>query len=131
MAIERNAERIAMAKHNAKLYGVCDRITFLRGDLKEELEKLRGDILFHDPPWGLDWKRQGCSIEDFPSVQWIVEHKSLARRFREYWFKLPSSFDCRGLQLRDVSAHFGSGEGDWRRVKFLLLKIAPSDVEAI
>ena len=56
-AIEKDPRALACAKHNAKIYGVRDMISWYEGDcfevLKNELADLgRYSILFASPPWG-------------------------------------------------------------------------------
>ncbi|PNS16138.1 Trimethylguanosine synthase [Sphaceloma murrayae] len=57
-AIERDATVLACAKHNARLYGVQNKIWFIEGDCFEVLRKrLRavvrdGAVVFGSPPWG-------------------------------------------------------------------------------
>jgi trimethylguanosine synthase len=41
-----------MAKHNATIYGVADRIEFIIGDFFQLAERLKADCLFLSPPWG-------------------------------------------------------------------------------
>ncbi|TKX18968.1 trimethylguanosine synthase [Elsinoe australis] len=57
-AIERDPTVLACAKHNARLYGVHNRIWFIEGDCFEVLRKRlkgivkEGAVLFGSPPWG-------------------------------------------------------------------------------
>ena len=51
-AIEMNPERLEMARYNADLFGVSDRITFLQGDSLEILPRLAPSTVFLAPPWG-------------------------------------------------------------------------------
>ena len=55
-AIEIDQDRVAMARHNAGIYGVADHIDFRQADITSTatLNSLPGDIdtLFLDPPWG-------------------------------------------------------------------------------
>lgn len=53
VAVERDPERLAMARHNAALYGVQDRIEFVLGDALALMPSLehRVDACFLDPPW--------------------------------------------------------------------------------
>ena len=55
-AVEIDASRVAMARHNAALYGVADRIDFRLADITAEatLRTLPKDIhtVVLDPPWG-------------------------------------------------------------------------------
>ena len=55
-AVEIDQQRVAMAKHNAQIYGVADLIDFRQEDITAEttLQSLPADIdtLWIDPPWG-------------------------------------------------------------------------------
>lgn len=41
-----------MAKHNANVYGVADRIEFIIGDFLSLCDSLKADCVFLSPPWG-------------------------------------------------------------------------------
>lgn len=41
-----------MARHNAAIYGVQDRIEFIIGDYFQIIPNLRPDVIFLSPPWG-------------------------------------------------------------------------------
>lgn len=41
-----------MARHNASVYGVEDRIEFLIGDFLELANTFKADVVFLSPPWG-------------------------------------------------------------------------------
>lgn len=41
-----------MAKHNAAIYGVEDRIEFIVGDYIKLVDTLQADTVFLSPPWG-------------------------------------------------------------------------------
>lgn len=41
-----------MAKHNAGIYGVTDRIEFIVGDYTKLADTLTADNVFLSPPWG-------------------------------------------------------------------------------
>lgn len=56
-AIEKNPAVLKCAKHNAKIYGVQDKITWFEGDCFEILQKQLKDlapysVIFASPPWG-------------------------------------------------------------------------------
>jgi SAM-dependent methyltransferase len=120
-ALEASAERLALASHNARVYGVEGRVRFVHGDALALLPRLRGDLLFLDPPWGEAWDRLRTPASGLPLLA-----GALARRggFREAWAKLPPSV---ALDLPDMSgsleAWFGVAPGDRRRVKFALLRV--------
>jgi len=41
-----------MAKHNAEIYGVADRIEFIVGDFVQLAPSLKAEVVFLSPPWG-------------------------------------------------------------------------------
>lgn len=56
-AIEKNPSVLLCAKHNAKIYGVADKITWFEGDcfeiIKNQLKDLAPySVVFASPPWG-------------------------------------------------------------------------------
>ncbi|XP_065013362.1 uncharacterized protein LOC135641677 [Musa acuminata AAA Group] len=61
VAVDIDPRKIGFAVHNAKIYGVEDRIDFVTGDFFRLAPRLKGDILFLSPPWG------GPSYRDFRS----------------------------------------------------------------
>ena len=99
VAMERDATRITMAKHNAKVYGVAARIDFRCGDCLALLPHLKGevngswkgrgasgqergqdaaaaamgDVLFVDPPWGEDWNRTRTTLSDLPLLDALIQ----------------------------------------------------------
>lgn len=52
IAIDIDEKKIEMAKHNASIYGVADRIEFIVGDYFELASTLKADVVFLSPPWG-------------------------------------------------------------------------------
>ncbi|XP_058830544.1 trimethylguanosine synthase-like [Topomyia yanbarensis] len=52
IAIDIDPKKIEMAKHNATVYGVADRIEFITGDFLQLADRLRADVIFLSPPWG-------------------------------------------------------------------------------
>lgn len=124
-AIERDAGRLADARHNASRYGVGARIEFVLGDALELAREAPSEdaILFVDPPWGADWDRRACGLEDFPL---LAQLRAQARGYAALWAKLPPSFASGQLlegRAGSVRAVFGEGEGDRRRVKFVLVRV--------
>lgn len=79
IAIDIDPDRIAMAKHNARVYGVDHKIDFIVGDALSLLPHLPCDAVFLSPPWG------GPSYKDSPSFLlsdmhpngWDILEKSL------------------------------------------------------
>lgn len=52
IAIDIDPKKIEIARHNAELYGVADRIQFIIGDYFTLAPTLKGDVVFLSPPWG-------------------------------------------------------------------------------
>ncbi|XP_030581232.1 trimethylguanosine synthase [Archocentrus centrarchus] len=52
LAIDIDAARLEMARHNAAVYSVADRIDFLQGDFLQLAPRLCADVVFLSPPWG-------------------------------------------------------------------------------
>ena len=89
--VEPNAKRIEMARHNARLYGVEDRIRFVRATAQEVAASETADLLFADPPWGSDWNRAGTGTSDLPLLGTLLE---LADRFEHTWLCLLYTSDA-------------------------------------
>ncbi|GBP37832.1 Trimethylguanosine synthase [Eumeta japonica] len=52
IAIDIDPVKIELARHNASVYGVADRIEFIVGDFFELAPRLTADVVFLSPPWG-------------------------------------------------------------------------------
>lgn len=125
-AIERDAARLADARHNAALYGVADKVRFVHGDVLRLLPELDADLVFLDPPWGPEWSRRRSHLAELPLLEAAL---ALPLRAPAVWAKLPPSLDVRelpellpnGARLGRPEAWYGAAEGDRRRVKFLLV----------
>lgn len=52
IAIDIDPRKIEMARHNAAVYGVADRIEFIVGDFLQLADSLKADVVFLSPPWG-------------------------------------------------------------------------------
>nr|WP_255215929.1 trimethylguanosine synthase [Pseudenhygromyxa sp. WMMC2535] len=126
VALERDAERLAMARHNAKVYGVAGRVRFVQGDALALAPEHGGPdtLLFVDPPWGREGARARRELADLPPV---AELAAIAKdRYAALWAKLPPSATPAELLAGggEVRALFGEAEGDYRRIKFLLASTA-------
>lgn len=64
IAVDTDARRIEMARHNAAIYGVAERIEFVVGDCRERMRLGGFDCVFLDPPWG------GPDYYKLPSFGW-------------------------------------------------------------
>lgn len=51
LAVEIDERRLDMARNNARVYGVEDKITLIHGDVTELIASLHYDAAFFDPPW--------------------------------------------------------------------------------
>lgn len=115
VAVEPDAGRLALARHNAALYGVADRITFVRGRAEDHAAAAGADLWFVDPPWGgPDAAATALSALEPAAALLAGPHPPV-------WLKVPPAFDPAGLG--EPAAWFGEGEGDRRRVKFLLVAV--------
>ncbi|XP_026815322.1 uncharacterized protein LOC113555166 [Rhopalosiphum maidis] len=52
IAIDIDPEKIKLARHNAKICGVEDKIQFMVGDFFSIYRTIKADVLFMSPPWG-------------------------------------------------------------------------------
>ena len=52
LAVDVDPAKVALARHNARVYGVENRIEFVVGDFTSLAPRLRADIVFLSPPWG-------------------------------------------------------------------------------
>ncbi|KAI4471625.1 s-adenosylmethionine-dependent methyltransferase related [Holotrichia oblita] len=52
IAIDIDPKKIELARNNAEIYGVADRIEFITGDFLKLHDKLIADVVFLSPPWG-------------------------------------------------------------------------------
>jgi hypothetical protein len=117
-AIEIDRDRLAMARHNARLYGVADRIEFMLGDARPILPEREADLLWIDPPWGERYNKERITLDDLPPCRELLD---CAKHLPKRWIKVPPSFDPATLPGYHAEAFFGTAPGDHRRVKFLLL----------
>jgi trimethylguanosine synthase len=92
IAIDRDADRLAMARHNTGLYGVGDRIDFRVGDAIVLAPAIAFDAIVIDPPWGgRDYDRARVTLGDLPMLA------PLLALDRPVVLKLPRSFDASTL----------------------------------
>lgn len=120
-AIELDPGRLEMARTNARVYGVSERIRFMPGDARDIVPAVSADLLFVDPPWGERYDKRRVVLSDLPLLEHLLAHRA---RFARVWVKAPPSFDPSSVAGARPEAFFGAGEGDARRVKFLLLELA-------
>lgn len=122
VAIEADAARLALARHNAGIYGVADRVRFVRGDALLEVPRRSADVLFVDPPWGVEWDRTRTDLSSVPLLAALLPLARATGTYGAIWAKVPPSFDPSEWPEAQVEAWFGAASGDGRRVKFLVLR---------
>jgi predicted RNA methylase len=122
IAVDNSELRLAHAKHNASVYSVDSQIEFVCGDVIEILPSLHADILFVDPPWGLDYNRKSTSLSDLPLLDSLL---NCACSIPNIWLKLPPSFALQSLPcpVSCAQAMFGRAPGDRHRVKFVWVQL--------
>jgi len=52
IAVDIDRDKIAMARHNARVYGVEHKIDFIIGDFFQVVPYIKADVVFLSPPWG-------------------------------------------------------------------------------
>lgn len=52
IAIDIDPKKIELARNNAEVYGVADRIEFIVGDFMQLANAIKADVVFLSPPWG-------------------------------------------------------------------------------
>ena len=117
-AIEQDEKRLALARHNARCYGVESKIRFVHADGVTLLSELDADLLFVDPPWGRDYSKQRVGLADLLLLEAALRARA---RFGAVWAKVPVSFVTDDTPEARPEAVFGRAPGDERRIKFLLL----------
>lgn len=122
VAVEQDADRLGMARHNARIYGFASGIAFVRGDAVAEARALAADVLFVDPPWGADWDRARTVLADLPLLGAILEVFGEGN-YGRLLAKVPPSFDPATVPGARAEALFGEAPGDRRRVKLVLLHL--------
>ncbi|TVQ89401.1 MAG: methyltransferase domain-containing protein [Deltaproteobacteria bacterium] len=121
-AVEIDADRLALAQHNARIYQVADRIQWRRADALDVVQTASADLVFVDPPWG-GYDKLRSTLSDLPLLSKLLPHLV---RHREIWLKLPPSFDPSTLNDgAEIEPMFGVARGDENRVKLLLARLTP------
>lgn len=98
-AIEKDEKRLEMARHNAKIYGMEDKIEFIRGDFLEEAPKIKAQGIFLDPSWGgPEYENlKSFKLSDFrPDGNDILKLAFL--NFPKIALKIPDNFDVSELK---------------------------------
>ncbi|KAK2735881.1 hypothetical protein FQN57_001087 [Myotisia sp. PD_48] len=103
-AIEKNPAVLQCAKHNAKVYGVEDKITWFLGDcfelLQNQLKELGPhSVVFGSPPWGGPGYRSDhiFNLSTMEPYSLNSLHKEFSRFTKDVVLFLPRSSDLRQL----------------------------------
>lgn len=94
IAVDIDHARLEMARNNARVYGVADRITFIHGDFFDVAPSVQADAVNLDPPWGGPKyrNRKLFSLDDFtPSGHVLLDY--CLKHFSEVMFRVPRNFD--------------------------------------
>ncbi len=96
--VDTDGSRLKMAEHNAGIYGVGDKITFIHGDFLKIAPTIKADAVNLDPPWGGPaYKELGkFLLEHFSPDGNILLELSL-RYFNEVVLRVPTIFDMSEL----------------------------------
>lgn len=104
IAIDADAERLEMAKHNARIYGVDDKITFIHGDFFEIAVDVNADAALLDPSWG--WPRYQ-NISKFQLNHFQPDGEKLLQFALKYFgtviLRVPKIFDIAELNRFDIA----------------------------
>lgn len=95
IAIERDPERLEMARHNARLYGVEDAIEFINDDTRVALPRVAQGAVYFDPPWGGPdyYAKEAFGADDFaPSLTEMIDITRAVPGVTEIVCSVPARF---------------------------------------
>lgn len=101
-AVDLNPTRLVMAEHNAAIYGVADKITFLSDDILKT--NYSGEAIFFDPPWGgpdYSSKEKMVNADFAPDMSALLDF-AICNNITPY-FLAPKNYDLNELK------NFGKG----------------------
>jgi trimethylguanosine synthase len=91
-----------MARHNATIYGVQDKIEFIVGNFFDLVEGLQADVVFLSPPWGgPDYMRNEIydleeSLQPVPASKLLAESRKITNSIAMY---LPRNSNSKQLAM--------------------------------
>lgn len=92
-AIELNEINYNILKQNIEVYDLKN-IDIINGDSLEHIDKLKQDILYFDPPWGLDYYNRLPNIKLYLGQTEISEiYNKFSKNAKIMIFKLPTNYD--------------------------------------
>jgi trimethylguanosine synthase len=104
IAVDSSIEKVEMARINAAVYGVEDRIRFEIGDAADYVTQPGVDAIYFDPPWGSSRyiEKNWFRFKDFRKEDWAIVRQGLSRPVN-VGLTLPMNFDFRelGMLARD------------------------------
>jgi trimethylguanosine synthase len=99
IAVEIDQSRLDMARANARIYGVDDKINFICADVMTILDQIPAPAVYLDPPWGgPDYQQQGAfRLRDFsPDGRELLTH--VLPRYAEVLLRVPRTFAADDLR---------------------------------
>ncbi|PRP84311.1 hypothetical protein PROFUN_07612 [Planoprotostelium fungivorum] len=115
IAIDIDEKKLVMARHNARIYGVEDRIEFIQGDFMQVGKQLKADVVHLSPPWGgPDYLHS--SIFDIRSMTPDgYDIFNLAKQISpNIAYLMPRNVDQ--LQMQELAGKFGACEIEYNRI---------------
>lgn len=132
IAIDNDETRLRLARHNAAIYGVSDRIEFVLGDFIQFAQTLAGrcetrqtgravDVIFLSPPWGgpsyLHGTSQDMTLDSPEHPEFLLSditpiHGSELFKLAERITPNIAYYLPRNTKLQDVSDLVSNAEGD-------------------
>jgi trimethylguanosine synthase len=98
ICVELDETRLGMAKNNAEVYGVSDRITFIHWDILRVLPQLDFNAIYLDPPWWwVDYiNKKSFGFSDF-SLDGHILLDMAFKKTQNVVFSLPINFDIQEI----------------------------------
>jgi trimethylguanosine synthase len=94
VTVELDPDRLEMARHNARVYGVEERIRFVHGDSREVIRNSDAEAVYFDPPWA---DHDAWTWERFTLADYVVPPEELLaatlRRGAHAALSVPPNFD--------------------------------------
>lgn len=98
ITVDLNKDRLMMAEHNAKIYGVFDQITFVQGHALDVIAEQEYDAVYLDPPWGgPDYINKKWFTFNAFSPNGSVLLEAVFQKVERVAITLPLNFDLREL----------------------------------
>jgi len=110
IAIDIDPNKIEIARHNAGIYGVENRIEFIVGDFLQLAPRLVADVVFLGPPWGgPDYiKKKVFDLESIlPPIGGTNVFKTARGITQHVAYYLPRNLDA--LQVKNKKVHIYTG----------------------